>query len=126
MNTDGKPAERRIEIQLPEGFLLFAIKTCLVAFVIAVATFATASLIIERVENSVAYTASNLMGDKIGGRQFWINLERTLDRAADPAADLPPEEKQKLLHDLHVIVARWQPFLDVLKGGDEKPAKEGQ
>jgi len=52
---------------------------------------------------------------------IWGKIERELDRAADPASDLPPEKKQKLVNDVRVIVARWRPFLDAVAGEMQKP-----
>jgi hypothetical protein len=48
---------------------------------------------------------------KVGGAQFWEKLERELGRAADPAYDIPPEKKRKLLSQIHVLVERWRPFM---------------
>ncbi len=59
------------------------------------------------------------MGNTTGAR-FWGKIEREFDRAADPAADLPADKKQKLLNDVHVIVARWRPFLDAAQSELQK------
>jgi hypothetical protein len=48
---------------------------------------------------------------KVGGAQFWEKMEHELDRAADPASDLPAEQKRKLLAQIHVIVERLRPFV---------------
>jgi len=48
---------------------------------------------------------------KVGGAQFWEKLERELGRAADPAYEIPPEKKRKLLSQIHVLVERWRPFM---------------
>jgi hypothetical protein len=45
-----------------------------------------------------------------------------LDRAADPASDLPPEKKQKLLNDVKVIVARWRPFVEAAQTAAKSPS----
>ena len=124
MSTDEDRAGREIDLRLPDGFLLFIIKACIVACVISVAAIITASIIIARVEESTARTIASLKPDRIGGPQFWTDVEKQLDRAADPASDLPPEEKQKIIHDLRSIAARWRPFLDAVQEGSENPSKE--
>jgi hypothetical protein len=50
------------------------------------------------------------------GRTFWSNVERELDRAADPTSDLPDEKKQKLLSDIRRIADRWRPFVTEVSG----------
>jgi hypothetical protein len=85
----------------------FAIKACIVAVVISASTIFVADSIIDSVKDAIASGTS--------GAQFWGKIERELDRAADPASDLPPEKKQKLLNDVRVIVVRWRPFLDTVQ-----------
>jgi hypothetical protein len=46
-----------------------------------------------------------------GSHDFWAIVERELDRAADPAHDLSPEKKEKLLSDIRIIAERWRPFV---------------
>jgi hypothetical protein len=48
---------------------------------------------------------------KVGGARFWEKMQHELDRAADPASDLPAEQKRKLLAQIHVVVERWRPFM---------------
>ena len=48
---------------------------------------------------------------KVGGARFWERMEHELDRAADPASDLPAEQKRKLLAQIHAVVERWRPFM---------------
>jgi hypothetical protein len=48
---------------------------------------------------------------KVGGASFWEKMEHELDRAADPASDLPAEQKRKLLAQIHAVVERWRPFM---------------
>jgi hypothetical protein len=123
MSTDGYRERREIDLRLPDGFLLFIIKVCVVVGIISAAAVITSSIIIARVEESTARTIASLKPDKIGGRQFWSGLEKQLDRAADPSSDLPPEEKEKLISDLRAISTRWRPFLEAIQG-DQKPSQE--
>jgi hypothetical protein len=57
------------------------------------------------------YAATMQQYTKVGGAQFWERAERELERAADPSHELPPEKKQKLLSEIHVLVERWRPFM---------------
>jgi hypothetical protein len=43
-------------------------------------------------------------------RQY-TKVEGELERAADPAHDIPPEKKRKLLSQIHVLVERWRPLV---------------
>jgi len=105
----------------------FAIKTCIVAVVISACTIFVADSIIDNLKDAIATIAANTTGDvkdaiaaNTTGAQFWGKIERELDRAADPASDLPPEKKQKLLNDVRVIVVRWRPFLDTVQSELQK------
>jgi hypothetical protein len=63
-----------------------------------------------KVETNIQRVALN------SGRTFWSNVERELDRAADPTSDLPDEKKQKLLSDIRRIADRWRPFVTEVSG----------
>ena len=92
---------------------MFAVKACIVAVVISAATIFTVDWIISDVSEALANTP---LGDTLrGGPKFWGKIERELDRAADPANDLPPERKQKLINDVRVIVQRWRPFVEAVQ-----------
>jgi hypothetical protein len=95
--------------------LPFAIKTCIVAVVISACTIFVADWIIDDFKDAIGTTIANTTG-----APFWGKIERELDRAADPASDLPPEKKQKLLNDVRVIVVRWRPFLDTVQSELQK------
>jgi len=92
---------------------LFAVKACIVAVVISAATIFTVDWIISDVGEALGNTVQ-------GGPQFWGKIEHELDRAADPASDLPPEKKQKLINDVRVIVARWRPFIEAVQSELQK------
>lgn len=104
------PTDERFNI------LPFAIKTCIVAVVISACTIFVADWIIGDFKDAIGNTIG-----KTSGGPFWGKIERELDRAADPATDLPPEKKQKFLKDVRVIVARWRPFLDAVQSELQKP-----
>jgi hypothetical protein len=102
----------------------FAIKICIAAVVISASTIFVVDWIVDTVEESVSRTAADLRGQLAvtgGGREFWAKIERELDRAADPASDLSPEKKQKLLDDVQVIVTRWRPFIDAVQTAAKSP-----
>jgi hypothetical protein len=107
---------------LSGSVVLFAVKTCIVAVVISISTIFVANWLIESLEDSTAQTIARLRETSIGGHQFWAKIEHELDRAADPASDLPPAKKHKLVNDVRVIVARWRPFIDAVQDELKKPA----
>jgi hypothetical protein len=95
------------------GLLQFAAKACIVALIVTVSVVFIANTVIDNLRDALGNTT---------GRPFWTKLEKELDRAAAPESDLPPEQKEKLLRDIRVIVARWRPFLDAVNGELQKPA----
>ena len=96
-----------------DNIIQFAIKTCIVAFVISGCTIFVANWVIGNVRDSFR---------ELGGRQFWTKIENELHRAAAPSSDLSPENKQRLLNDVRTIAARWRPFIEALRGEMDKPA----
>jgi hypothetical protein len=71
-------------------------------------------LVAPRIERVVENTEAKMQQyTKVGGAQFWEKLERELGRAADPAYEIPPEKKRKLLSHIHVLVERWRPFMEI-------------
>ena len=95
------------------GLLQFAIKACIVAVIVSASTIFIINSVADRFRDVFANAS---------GRPFWTKVERELDHAAAPESDLPPEKKEKLLRDIHVIVARWRPFLDAVSSELQKPA----
>lgn len=87
---------------------LFAAKVAIVVTAIAIGTLFVVGAVSQRIQ-----TATGSI--HIGGRQFWSKLGQELERQAGPDADLTPEQRERLLHNLRVIVQRWRPFIDVLK-----------
>jgi hypothetical protein len=106
--------------------MVFAIKTCIVVVAISARALFVAEAVVDNLQDSVARTISDLRRQlpqgPIGGRQLGAKIEEELDRAADPSTELPPEKKQKLIHDVHVIVARWRPFIEAVQSEMQKPA----
>ena len=102
----------------------FVIKICIAAVVISASTIFVVDWIVDTVEDSVTRAVAGMRGQlpATGGREFWANIERELDRAADPASDLPPEKKEKLLNDVKVIVARWRPFVEAAQTAAKSPS----
>jgi hypothetical protein len=89
----------------------FALKVLIVVGVIAGLFTLSGALLASRVERVVQSTQAKMQQyTKIGGAQFWERLERELERAADPASDLPAEQKKKILAQIHTIVERVRPF----------------
>ncbi len=106
---------------------MFAVKTFIVAFAIIFVT----EWLVDSWEASVTRVIAKVHEDieastKLGGAKFWTRVERALDRAADESSDLPPEQKQQLINDLRVIIARWRPFLEAVQDGLQKPEDRQQ
>ena len=101
------------------GLGQFALKALIVIGLIAGTLTASTLWVSSRVDRTIRntqekveqYAAIVRQNTKIGGEQFWEKAERKLARAAEPDQDLPPEKKQKLLSDIHVLVERWRPFI---------------
>jgi hypothetical protein len=49
-----------------------------------------------------------------------VGLLFVADRAADPSTEMPPEKRQELHNDVHVIAARWRPFIKAIQSEMEK------
>jgi hypothetical protein len=101
--------------------LQFTAKICIAAVVISAATIYVAETVIDDVQFAIKQAVTTALGHSTGA-PFWGKVERELDRAADPATDMPPEKKQKLLNDVHVIVARWRPLIDAVRSELQKPS----
>jgi hypothetical protein len=105
-----------------EQIIMFAAKTCIVVVAASVCVPFVAEAVVDNLQDAAARTISDVRKIPIGDRQAWTKLEEELDRAADPSSDLPPEKKQNLLNDVHVIVARRPPFLEAVQSENQKPA----
>lgn len=105
---------------------LFAIKTCIVAGAISLSAIFVIEWTISSVKEFTDHTVENVRAalqsnGPIGGRKFWTGVERELDRAAAPGSDLPAAQKQKLVDDVRIIVARWRPLIDAVYDGMQHP-----
>jgi hypothetical protein len=100
---------RRVSHRDHGGLGQFTLKALIIIGLIAGAFILPAALVVPRI---VANTEAKMQQyTKVGGAQFWEKLERELGRAADPAYEIPPEKKRKLLSQIHVLVERWRPFM---------------
>lgn len=94
------------------GLGQFTLKALIIIGLIAGAFILSAALLVPRIERIVENAQAKMQQyTKVGGAQFWEKLERELGRAADPAYEIPPEKKRKLLSQIHVLVERWRPFM---------------
>jgi hypothetical protein len=96
---------------------LFAAKVAIVVAAIVIGTLFVVSAISQRIQ-----TATGSI--HVGGRQFWSKLGQELERQAGPDTDLTPEQRERLLRNLRVIVQRWRPFIDVLKEESQSSAEK--
>src|SRR5262245_7157016 len=105
-NVGSAPQRRRSELGQ------FTLKALIVIGLIAGASLLSAALLASRIERIVENTEAKMQQyTKVGGAQFWAKMQGELERAADPAHDIPPEKKRKLLSQIHVLVERWRPFV---------------
>ena len=96
----------------------FAAKTLIVA-VVAVASL---SILLFQLDNVLSTRIGQLTQEirsatKVNGHVVWLKLEQDLEKAADPANDLPPERKVKLLAAIRTLSDRWGPFLAEASAG---------
>ncbi len=91
------------------GLGQFTLKALIVIGLIAGAFTLSTALLASRIERLVANTEAKM--HELTGRQFWRKVEGELERAADPARDMPAEQKRKLLSQIHTAVERWRPFM---------------
>jgi hypothetical protein len=90
----------------------FTLKALIIIGLTAGAFILSAALVIPGIERVVENTEAKMQQyTKVGGAQFWTKVEGELERAVDPAHDMPPEKKRKLLSQIHVLVERWRPFI---------------
>jgi hypothetical protein len=105
-NVGSPPQRQRSELGQ------FTLKALIIIGLIAGAFILSGALMVPRIERIVANTEAKMQQyTKVGGAQFWAKVEDELERAADPAHDIPPEKKRKLLSQIHVLVERWRPFM---------------
>jgi hypothetical protein len=119
-NVGSPPQRQRSELGQ------FTLKALIIIGLIAGA-FMLSGAWIERI---VANTEAKMQQyTKVGGAQFWTKVEGELERAADPAHDMPQEKKRKLLSQIHVLVERWRPFMAEIAplfADFQKPAPSAQ
>jgi hypothetical protein len=105
-NVSSAPQQRRSELGQ------FTLKALIIIGLITGAFILWAALLIPRIERVAENTEAKMQQyTKVGGAQFWAKVEDELERAADPAHDIPPEKKRKLLSQIHVLVERLRPFV---------------
>ncbi|MGA2412397.1 MAG: hypothetical protein ABSG46_18685 [Candidatus Binataceae bacterium] len=107
------------------GLGVFVIKTLVVAVVISTSVIFVIDWLIsdlhDLADSTINQVRAELKAAPVSGRPFWAKIEKGLDQAAEDSSELPAETKQKLLRDVHVIVARWRPFLDAVEEEMQKP-----
>jgi hypothetical protein len=105
-NVGSTPERRRSELGQ------FTLKALIIIGLITGAFILWAALLVPRIERVIENTEAKMQQyTKVGGAQFWAKVEDELERAADPAHDIPPEKKRKLLSQIQVLVERWRPFM---------------
>jgi hypothetical protein len=96
-----------------DGIAQFAIKTVIVCAAIVVSSIIMLDYLDDYVSRRMEQVEATIKPlTSLGGRQFWTKLERALEQQADPASDVSPEKKRKILAQIKVISDRWRPFLN--------------
>lgn len=91
-----------------DSVVRFAIKAAIVAVMIFLVVAVSGAMLANRIEA----TARGIAGSDLrGGRQFWTNMERSLERMADPSNEMSEERKQRLLANIRGLVNRLRPFV---------------
>jgi hypothetical protein len=102
-----EPAARR-SMSFYGAVVLFAIKTVIVCLAIVVSGVIMLDYLDDFMGRRMDQMEATL---RMGGKQFWTKLEEGLAKQADPASDLSPEQKRKILSHIRIISDRWRPFL---------------
>jgi hypothetical protein len=89
----------------------FAGKAAVVAAAVMVVMLFAGWTLNAVVDSAVARLGMN----QIGGREFWTGLEAAIHEAGDPDQDMPPEQRERLLESLTVIVERIRPFVETVQ-----------
>jgi hypothetical protein len=96
---------------------VFAAKAAIIFFILMATTIYLVTRTQQIIDSAWYKVETNIQRVALtSGRTFWSNVERELDRAADPASDLPEEKKQKLLSDIRRLADRWRPFVTEASG----------
>ncbi len=88
----------------------FLLKMVIVTIAIVGTALPLARSVKSGIREAVAEATSGLAGE----REFWTSLENSLYEAADPSHELSPEQMEKLIASLRVMVNRIKPFSDEL------------
>src|SRR5579871_5434407 len=98
-----------------ESIKQFALKTLIVTVAVVGALWLTLNHLDNLIDQRV-YEMTSALSNTVTFRPkiFWPRMEATIEKAADPAYDLSPERKAKLLSAIRVLRARWKPVLDEL------------
>ena len=107
----------------------FAAKTAIVCAAVLVVLWVVSNLVSDIIEQRtaelyrvVAEIKQTVADTKIGGREFWTNAERALEKQAAPENELSPEKKKKILAEIRTISNRWRPFIqEVLQAAAPEP-----
>jgi hypothetical protein len=112
MDEPTKEPASRSGPRLYDAVVLFAIKTVIVCAAIVVSSVIMLDYLDDFVGRRMEQMEATLRPfTKMGGKQFWGKLEEELGKQANPASDISPEQKRKILSQIKIISDRWRPFL---------------
>lgn len=96
----------------------FALKSSIIAGVIAVALL----ILTSAVTNQISKKAAEI---NLGGKQIQKKLEQGLARAANSSKRLPKERRDKITSDLEKLALRVKPYIDAISRGLSNEGSKG-
>ena len=118
IDVDNRPATAPKAKASSGGLGLFALKSVIIVGLITAAVILAGGLLALKVDETIDRTVyavrmqlAPLANTKIGGSQFWSKVSSELDRAASANNNIPPEQQEKLLANIRVLVNRARPFV---------------
>lgn len=93
--------------------LAFIGKTVVVVAALVVGGIIFSHYAAKSVDQMLSHQSAELRDrfGRVGGVQFWANLEKQLANAADAKNDLPAAKKEAMLVQLKTIAERYRPFV---------------
>jgi hypothetical protein len=125
--TRGVRAASTASSSSPRDLGMFALKALIIIGVILAALEFVSSSAQTRAERVIQNARRSFEGSAMTGKQFWTRVETEISRQAEPGRELPEAERQKLLANIRVLVARWRPFVAEaakLFAAADEPAKK--
>ena len=106
-----------VERRPASSLALFAAKAVMVGIVAVISLLVVGNIFADKIASlvdermlTIERRINAMMPTQVGGTGIVAIVERELERAASPRADLPPEVRQKIISDLRIVADKWRPF----------------